>query len=280
MTRTVTIVAVLLCSLWACAADLPSTRQSCEALLAQWSERFAADGFASTVAPPFVIAGNLPAAQLNTWRDRTILPAQRALSTAYFRTALADPVLILLFADEQSYRQHAKDWFGDADVSYYGYFRHNRVMLMNIATGGGTLVHELVHALVRPDFPGCPSWINEGLGSLYEQCTLQPLAGLPNWRLPALQEAIRAGTLRPLSELFADVDFYRKGMAGTNYAQSRYLLMYLQEKGLLQQFYRDARDNHATDPTGLVALSKVIAPQKLPDFEQQWCQWVLTLRFP
>ena len=40
---------------------------------------------------------------------------------------------------------------------------------MNIATGGGTLVHEIVHPFVEANFPGCPTWFNEGLGSLYEQ---------------------------------------------------------------------------------------------------------------
>ena len=41
---------------------------------------------------------------------------------------------------------------------------------MNISTGGGTLVHEIVHPFIQSNFPNCPSWFNEGLGSLYEQC--------------------------------------------------------------------------------------------------------------
>ena len=40
---------------------------------------------------------------------------------------------------------------------------------MNISTGGGTLVHEIVHPFVAANFPNCPAWFNEGLGSLYEQ---------------------------------------------------------------------------------------------------------------
>ena len=40
---------------------------------------------------------------------------------------------------------------------------------MNIATGGGTLVHEIVHPFMAANFEQCPSWFNEGLGSLYEQ---------------------------------------------------------------------------------------------------------------
>jgi hypothetical protein len=280
MVRLLVIIAAMLCGLGALAELRPPTQTACDDLLATWSDRLDAEGFTSSVVPPFVIAGNLGRPELDAWRERTILPARRALTDAYFRTPPSRPILILLFADEASYRHYAKTWFGDTNVSYYGYFRHDGVMLMNIATGGGTLVHELVHALLKPDFPTCPDWLNEGMGSLYEQCTLEPLAGLPNWRLPALQEAIRAGTLRPLQELIEDEHFYRKDLVGMNYAQARYLLMYLQEKGLLRPFYRSLRVGHTSDSTGLAALQKVIGDQKLRDFEQQWRTWVLGLRFP
>jgi len=64
---------------------------------------------------------------------------------------------------------------------------------MNIATGGGTLVHEMTHALMAPDFPQAPIWISEGLASLYEQCRVekQSLKGDPNWRLPELKRALK-----------------------------------------------------------------------------------------
>ena len=45
----------------------------------------------------------------------------------------------------------------------------DNALVMNIATGGGTLVHEIVHPFMEANFPACPSWFNEGLGSLYEQ---------------------------------------------------------------------------------------------------------------
>ena len=35
---------------------------------------------------------------------------------------------------------------------------------MNISTGGGTLVHEIVHPFIEANFPACPPWLNEGLG--------------------------------------------------------------------------------------------------------------------
>ncbi|HWP40682.1 MAG TPA: hypothetical protein VNL70_07125, partial [Tepidisphaeraceae bacterium] len=157
--------------------------------------------------------------------------------------------------------------------------QRDNVMLMNVATGTGTLVHELVHALMRADFPDAPGWFNEGLASLYEQCTLdgQTITGLKNWRLPALKQAIQENRLRPLSELIDDPRFYRQDLTGLNYAQARYLLMYLQEKGLLREYYRRFRAARGEDPTGRKTLENLIAPQSLDDLDRAWRAWVLAL---
>ena len=108
---------------------------------------------------------------------------------------------------------------------------------MNISTGGGTLVHEIVHPFVAANFPNCPAWFNEGLGSLYEQSgeVEGEIHGFTNWRLPRLQEAIRKGKLASFKTLChtTDTEFYEKDR-GTNYAQARYLCYYLQQKDLLQ----------------------------------------------
>lgn len=279
--RRILALLLLLPSLLAAA---PSTRPTmddqCRDLLATWQPRFKEDAFSATISAPFVIAGDMSPRDVQLWRDQSVRPAAQAFAAAFFKTPPDRPILILLFADEKSYRSHAKRWFDDTDVSYYGYFRHDRVMLMNIATGGGTLVHEMVHALLRPDFPACPDWVNEGMGSLYEQCSIHPLKGLPNWRLPALQDAITKKELRSLQDLIEDEDFYAKPNVGINYAQARYLLLYLQRQNLLTTFYTKLRDNHATDPTGLKTLQATIAPQKLADFEPTWRAWVLGLHFP
>src|SRR5690606_31700250 len=163
--------------------------------------------------------------RLAAYRDRTILAAQRALEAQYFDKRLDEPVLILLFESAGPYRAFAARHLNDENVPHYGFFRQqDNLMLMNVGTGTGTLVHELVHALIRPDFPGVPSWFNEGFASLFEQCTIdgRTITGLPNWRLAGLQRAIRADTLRPLTEMMRDADFYAPRHVGANYAQSRY----------------------------------------------------------
>jgi len=209
-----------------------------------------------------------------------VLAAAAALRRTYFKAEPSEPILILLFESADPYQRLAKKWFNDDEVPHFGFFRHDNIMLMNVGTGTGTLVHELTHAMLKPDFPRVPSWFNEGLASLYEQCSLgEGIRGHVNWRLPALQKAIRDGKLRSLKELIEDGDFYGERLVGLNYAQARYLMMYLQEKGLLTKYYAQFRDGAKDDPSGLATLRRVTAPQSLDDFEKAWRAWVLALRF-
>ncbi len=275
------IVCALVC-LGATPASRPSLDEKCRSLLDKWRDRLDAAHMTAIVSPPFVVAGDGGAERVNRYLHNTILAAVDALHRKFFDRQPTEPILILLFESDEPYRHAAKKWFGDEDVSRYGYFRQrDNVMLMNVSTGTGTLVHELVHALIKPDFADAPSWLNEGLGSLFEQCTLvdNDIRGLENWRLPALQRAIRQNKLRPLSEMIADDDFYNAERTGMNYAQARYLLMYLQEKRKLRDFYRRFRDDHDDDSTGLKHLEQITAPQSFEQFEKDWRAWVLTLRF-
>jgi hypothetical protein len=260
----------------------PTLEQKTQALYAQWKDRLAAEKFNAVISAPFVIAGNGTPAQLARYRDATIVAAARALHAQFFDAQPSEPILILLFESEGPYKRLAKKWFDDDDIPHYGFYRHgDRTMLMNVGTGLGTLVHELTHALIAPDFPSVPDWFNEGLASLYEQCSIDgdTIAGHENWRLPALQRAIQAGTLRSFSELAADNDFRNSERVGINYAQARYLMFYLQQKGLLRKYYAEFRDHHKDDPTGIESLKKVIGRQSLEEFEKNWRKWVLTLRF-
>ena len=253
-----------------------------QALLERWKRRFDAEGLHYMVAGPFVIAGDGSPARLGRYRDHTVLAAARALWGTYFKTRPDEPVLILLFESREPYARLARKWFGDEDVPHFGFFRRNHnVMLMNVGTGTGTLVHELVHALIAPDFPGVPDWFNEGLASLYEQSSFErgTIVGHENWRLPGLQKALRAGTLRPLKELLEDEHFYDPENVGINYAQARYLLMYLQEKRLLDDYYVRFRARAEHDPTGLKTMEDLVAPQSLEKFEDDWKKWVMRLRF-
>ena len=96
-----------------------------------------------------------------------------------------------------------------------------------------------------------------------------------------LQRAIRAKTVPSFAELTgADAGrFYDEGR-GTNYAQARYLLYYLQERGLLVRFYRQARAAKSHDPSGYATLQAVLGERDMAAFQARWEAWVLRLRFP
>lgn len=233
------------------------------------------------VRPPFVISGNLTRAELDNWHARTLAPATKAMLASYFDRAPDRPITVLLYDNADEYEREAKRLFGDEELSVYGYYKPNRrTLVMNIATGGGTLVHELTHALIDFDFPDVPDWFNEGLASLHEQCRFREdgsgIDGLKNWRLPALQQAIRDGQLRSLESLIHDNDFRGRHM-GLNYAQARYFCMYLQHLGLLETYYQEFRANQADDPLGALAVRAVFPDQSWAELDQTYRKWVLEL---
>ncbi len=236
--------------------------------------------FATIISPPFVIVGNMPRRTVRAYADHTIVAAAEAMWADYFRKKPDKVIRILLFKDEKSYRYWAKKLLGDEKVSYFGYYRSwDRTMVMNIGTGGGTLVHELTHALIVYDFPDVPTWFNEGLGSLHEQCRIRPkgIIGYVNWRLPALKTAIRRGTLRPLRELVTRRDFRGKLM-GLNYAQARYFVMYMQKRGLLGKFYEYFREHHTGRGADVKAIEHVFG-KGIDTIEKKFLAWLGTLQY-
>jgi hypothetical protein len=245
--------------------------------------REAPAGFAVLELRPYVLAGDLSPSELRRYGQDTVLWADTRLRRQLFVDAPERSIAIWLFRDDASYRKHAKAIWDETPSTPYGYScsTHDH-LVMNIATGGGTLVHELVHPLVRAHFPTCPTWLNEGLGSLYEQCQDHEgkIWGLPNWRLPALQQAIRGRTVPRLQAVLETTEsaFYGEG-SGMHYAVARYLCLYLQDKGLLEDFYRRFRAAAAQDPTGVITLKAVLGEPELARFQATWENFVLGLVF-
>ncbi len=254
------------------------------------------DSFAVLVRPPFVIAGNMSADEVDAHARGSVVGPAQAMWKSYFKHNPDKVITILLFTDRgvppprndrsagYVYRKWAGKLFDDNDVSYYGYYKPDkRTMVMNIDTGGGTLVHELTHALIVYDFPNVPDWFNEGLASLHEQCTIgkDEVIGLENWRLPALQKAIAAGKLRPLRDLITKDDFRDKRIESLNYAQARYFVMYMQHKGLLKDFYVYLRDHYDKDPDAAAPAGvEKLFKDKLEKVEKDYIAFVKTLHFP
>lgn len=233
--------------------------------------------------PPFVLSGDLSATELESWHSRTIGPAARALGHCYFRTGPDKPITVLLFKSADSYDRYAQQLFGDSGISIYGYYKpRERTLVMNISTGGGTLVHELTHALIAFDFPQVPDWFNEGLASLHEQCQIHDEAekmwieGFENWRLPALQTRIKQKRLRSLESLIQSDDF-RGEQESLNYAQARYFCLYMQRLGLLPAYYREFHSHRADDPTGARSVLAVFKGRTWDSLNRDFQAWAAGL---
>ncbi len=229
----------------------------------------------------FVVVSNLNETETQRIVEYTIRNAEECFYNDYFEKKPDEVITIFLFKDDKTYRYWANKLYGDTDLSRFGYYKPSKkTMLMNISTGGGTLVHELTHAFVRYDFPDIPSWFNEGLGSLYERCSMnnKEILGHTNWRLPELKEAIQNNLYNSLEWLIntTDEEFYDYE-SSKNYAQARYLCQYLQEKKLLRIFYKNFRDNYEKDKSGRTQLEEVTR-MRLADLDYLFVEWVKALR--
>jgi hypothetical protein len=240
--------------------------------------------FSLTIERPFVVLGDAGAAAVKRCAEQTVAWAVKCLKAAYFENDPSQIIDIWLFKDKASYEKYTREIFNDTPTTPFGYSStEHHALIMNIATGGGTLIHEMVHPFIEANFPACPAWFNEGLASLYEQCAEKDgrIRGLTNWRLAGLQKTIRARQLPSFEKLTGTTrtEFYNEDR-GSNYAQARYLCYYLQENGLLEKYYRQFKANRATDPSGYATLQEVLGKPDMAAFQKKWEQYVLELKFP
>jgi hypothetical protein len=281
------VIAVVLSACTATYAQTAPTSQPTADDFARHVERLrerVSDEFTIVIQPPFVVIGDESPAQVRRWATNTVGWAVVKLKAEYFDRDPDEILDVWLFKDRASYERNAKRFFGSVPGTPYGYYSPGaKALVMNISTGGGTLVHEIVHPFVRANFSECPAWLNEGLGSLYEQSAQRDgrIVGLTNWRLAGLQRAIRAKRLLIFRDLTktTDDEFYDDDR-GEHYAQARYLCYYLQEKGLLKDYVRAFVDNRKEDPTGYETLKKTLGEDDMAAFQVRWEKFVLELRFP
>ncbi len=241
------------------------------------------EGFHIVIQEPFVVIGNDSREAVERYSERTVKWAVEKLKKSYFTRDPNNILDIWLFKDEISYNKYAKQIFGEAPTTPYGYYSPaHKALVMNIGTGGGTLVHEIVHPFIEANFPDCPAWFNEGLASLYEQSGEVDgnIYGFTNWRLRGLQLAIAQSSNPTFKILLSTTDreFY-DDRSGVHYAQARYLCYYLQQEKLLIKFYQEFRKNSAADPTGYKTLQKVLDEQNMMAFQKSWESYVLKLKY-
>jgi hypothetical protein len=241
------------------------------------------EGFTVLVEPPFVVIGDESAETVNRRATGSVRWAVAKLKKDFFKRDPEEIIDIWLFRDRQSYTNHAWQMFKAQPASPFGYFSdEHHALVMNIATGGGTLVHEMVHAFMAANFPECPTWFNEGLASLYEASAEKNghIVGLINWRYKNLEKAIRERRVLSFEELTAKrgPEFYGERIYHEHYAQARYLCFYLQERGLLHKFYREFVKSVNQDPTGYQTLQRILGNPDMARFQIEWERFILNMR--
>lgn len=253
-----------------------SLEDACRTSAASLTERLGPQ-WSAIIREPYVIAGDCPVFELDQRYEQTIVPTARALTLSYFDTNPQRPIVILICSSDDRFRE-CNLKLDDRERRLYSgiYSRPHRRLIVNIGSGEGTLAHELTHAMAHSDFPQMPEWFDEGLASLHEECEFSAdgsrLIGLDNWRREAALEALHRGELRLLLDL-ASNQFGTAQRANLDYAYVRSFCLYLQERGLLEAFYRTCRQNRSHDPTGLRSLcqvANVTDPQVIDDDFRAW----------
>lgn len=185
---------------------------------------------------------------------------------------------IVVCSTEARFRSLANRWDGHLAAGYHGYYQRNkRRVLLDLEAGNGSLAHELTHALTHCDCEHLPEWFDEGLGALHEEAEFQDqghqLVGLPNWRCHITQQALLRRRLPSLRELTDPIQF-RTGDVAVNYAMSRSFCLFLQDRNVLIQAYRNLRARPSDDIYGLISLRKTLGLKNTDQMDTVFRRWL------
>lgn len=249
-----------------------------EEVMARAREELGAGIGATPVADNFILVGNRGTIESSRGFVERVLAA---LLNGRFEKGVRRPIAVYLFPEGGSYEAYCHRTWNAACISRFGFFEPSDYKLvMNIGLGIGTLSHEMVHPIMAEDFPGAPTWLNEGIASLFE-APVMPRAGeihgAKNWRHPRLLAALGASKERgttTLSGLFGLSDeAFRAEAEDLHYAMARYFCQWMDQNGKLWEFYHRYRDNAQGDPSGEKAFTEVTGTS-LESAQGEWSRWV------
>lgn len=202
-----------------------------------------------------------------------------------FRNRITQPMHIVLLTQE--------DGPAMLERGIGGYFNPQTNQLICGDIPGMTLnranvvVHEFTHALHFADQAARgqphPIWLIEGLGSLFESSVVVDDRLLPRHsaRLATVQAAVRRGQALPWRRIMQLSHSSFMEVADLAYAQSRYMLFYMWEKGLLKRFYDEYTQTSSFqgDRTALESF-EIAFGRPIDEVERDWKAWVLKQQVP
>ena len=184
--------------------------------------------------------------------------------------------VVLPTADDYARMMPKSDDFAGRKPS--GVYQWGKRRLVSIDRGR-VLRHEFVHALHHADSHAAkqvhPIWILEGLATLFENARVTSSVLEPHidTRVWTLQRAIRTREIIPLETLFQMKQRRFMERADLTYAQARYVLLYLHEKGQLGNWYARYKATYQRDPSGAKAVQSALG-RGLAQIEQEWKRWI------
>jgi tetratricopeptide (TPR) repeat protein len=149
------------------------------------------------------------------------------------------------------------------------------------------LLHEFTHALHFADQSARrqshPIWLVEGLATLLESAIVKGDRLVPRHsaRLNTVQKASKSDGLIPWLRLMGMSQREYMAQASIAYAQSRYMLFYMWEKGFLKKFYAEYTNkaNYKGDKTALQSFEAAFG-KPLNEVEHDWKTWLLQQKAP
>lgn len=215
---------------------------------------------------PFLLIGFEGREELENHLEKGVKDFYSFFVNKFFKAEYKRPIVLFISPRPWEIVEATEKLYPDINLPTYapflGYFnpKDNLIMATGGSSGYGTVLHEMVHALMAVDFPDAPLWFNEGLASLYERtewCN-GTLKGLPNWRFDRLKDE----NVKTLSEL-AQIDF------GDEYSAMlvRFIFLFFDNKNLLSDVYRCAKEKGHS-----ISVSDIVDEFQLS--EQEWLTFV------
>lgn len=152
-------------------AAFPGSRESDDASVAAGLRRKLPEHMSVATAGHFVVASSGSQEQ-SVQLGQRIAGYDAAIRRRYFPDLEKRRTLVVLGDGRAETERIAKVLYPAISTSAIPtsgfYYRADRLIIADTANGHGSVLHELMHALIQDDNPGAPSWFEEAMATLYE----------------------------------------------------------------------------------------------------------------